>query len=311
MCVKRLTLEYEACLRQLSHFTRIIAAGNAPAITWLYRGGCLQQLRDLVGAVRDYDCAIARGAELSPPQLAQVYDSRNVCRRQLNDHAGAITDGERAVALAPDVARYHTNLGFARYWAHDPLGALTDLDRALQLDAEEQWAVGYRGMCYQKLGRHEQAVIDFSRILAYGPDTSYQMLIYRARSYVHLERFALAIADCDEAERRTEEDDYRIYQTRGYAHYCLGQSGAALGDLSRAIALNHDLVLAYLWRGLAFRTLGDEAAAAADLAGYATRHPGGQIAALAEIAAMMNEQPPPAGYGSRQLPPVNGYGVRN
>jgi hypothetical protein len=51
MCVKPLTSEYDACVNQLAAYTRAIAGGQAPAITWLYRGGCLQMLRDLAGAI--------------------------------------------------------------------------------------------------------------------------------------------------------------------------------------------------------------------------------------------------------------------
>jgi tetratricopeptide (TPR) repeat protein len=285
MCVKPLTSEYDTCVNHLAGYTRAIAGGQAPAITWLYRGGCLQMLRDLSGATRDFDRAIARREELSPHQLAQVYDSRNVCRRQLSDFAGAVADGEQAAALHPEMARYYANLGFARMWAGDVAGGIADLTHALELDPQEYWAVGYRGMCYQRIGAHEQAIADFNRLLS-DPATSYFILYSRADSYVSLERFEEAIADCDAAAERAGEidEDFRIYTLRGYCSFRLGDMDAALGDLARAIALRSNLDEPYLWRGLIYRAIGDQAAATDDLAAFVARHPGGVAAALQRIA---------------------------
>jgi tetratricopeptide (TPR) repeat protein len=288
MCVKPLTDEYDACVRQLAVYTNTIASGHAPAITWLYRGGCLQMLRDLAGAARDYDRAIACGQELAAHELAQVYDSRNVCRRQLSDFAGAIADGEQAVLLHPEMARYFANLGFARMWAGDIATGIADLTHALELDPEEYWAVGYRGMCYQRIGEHERAIDDFSSLL-FDPTASYFILLSRANSYVSLERFEEAIADCDAAAERAGEkdEDFRIYTLRGYCHFRLGNLDAALGDLARAVALGTNEAELYLWRGLIYRAIGDEQATTDDLTQFVTRHPGGPAAAFQRLANAM------------------------
>jgi tetratricopeptide (TPR) repeat protein len=257
-------------------------------ITWLYRGGCLQMLRDLPGAARDYGRAIALAEDLSAHELAQAYDSRNACRRQLSDFAGAIADGEQAVALHPEMARYYANLGFARMWAGDLVRGIADLTHALELDPEEYWALGYRGMCYQRSGAHEQAIADFNRLLS-DPATSYFILLSRANSYVSLEQFEAAITDCDEAALRAGEidEDFRNSTLRGYCHFRLGNLDAALGDLARAVALRSNLGELYLWRGLIYRALGDETAATDDLALFVTHHPDGAAAALQRIATSM------------------------
>ena len=288
MCVKPLTAEYDACVRQLAAQTALIAGGHAPAIAWLHRGGCLQMLRDLAGATRDYDRAVARGAELSAHDLAQVYDSRNVCRRQLSDFAGAIADGEQAVMLHPEMARYYANLGFARMWAGEVTAGIADLDHALELDPQEYWALGYRGMCYQRVDAHEQAIADFNALLL-DPTASYFILLSRANSYVSLERFEQAIADCDAAALRAGEidEDFRVYTLRGYCQFRLGNLDAALGDLARAVALSPSEAELYLWRGLIYRALGDDLAATDDLALFVTRRAGGPAAALQRLANSM------------------------
>ena len=289
MCVKPLTPEYDQCVAWLAEYTQAIASGRAPAITWLHRGGCLQSLRDLAGAVRDYSRALACSDELSARELAQVYDSRCVCRRQLDDLAGAIADGEQAVALAPRNARYAADLGFARLRAGDRAGALAELNRALALDPQESWALSYRGMCYQVLGDHEQAVADFTHLLAIDPQVSFYVFVSRARSYMELERFTEAIADCNVAAERAGValEDYRIYLLRGYCYLRMGEPGAALGDLSRAIALAPGLAELYRWRGLAYQALGDAAAAADDFNQFVARHSSGAVHALQELAEVL------------------------
>ena len=305
MCVKPFTPEYDRCVSQLAHYTRLIASGDAPAITWLYRGGCLQNMRDLRGATRDYERALARAAELTPAQLAQVYDSRGVSRRQIDDLAGAIADGEQAVAYHPQHARYYSNLGQARARAGDLVGAIADFNRAIALDATEDWATGYRGHCQQQLGHHEQAIADFSHLIDLSPLASYQLLLNRAYSHMMLDHFGEAIADCDTAARRAEAEDYRIYLVRGYCCFRLGDLPTALGDFARGISLNRDLGELHLYRGLVYRAIGDETAAADDLAEFVALHSGGAAKAIQEIAyAAEALSPIPAMMPSATLAPA-------
>jgi tetratricopeptide (TPR) repeat protein len=304
MCVFQNTPAYEKCVRELAAFSREIGRGAAPAITWLYRGGCLQNLRDLAGAVRDYDVAVARGAELTPTELAQVYDSRSISRRQLKDFAGAVADGEQAVTLIPDNARYWANLGDARYWAQDYDGAITALNRALSLNPEETWAYAYRGRCRQRRGEHEPAIADLTLALS-DKFSSYHLLLDRAESFFWLGRYAEAIADCAEAEQRAgSEENYRINLIRGCASLLSGDPDRALGDLAHALVINKSAPELYLWRGLAFRALGDETAAAADLAIFAARHPGGAARAAREMADALELVSAPAASPRSPILPV-------
>jgi tetratricopeptide (TPR) repeat protein len=125
--------------------------------------------------------------------------------------------------------------------------------------------------------------------LLFDPTASYFILLSRANSYVSLERFEEAIADCDAAALRAGEndEDFRIYTLRGYCRFRLGNLDAALGDLARAVALGTNEAELYLWRGLIYRALGDELAATDDLAQFVMRHPSSPAAALQRIATVM------------------------
>lgn len=287
MCVIPNTPEYEICVAELATATRQIGTGHPMAITWLIRGGCLQNLGDLKGAIRDYRRALAQGIELTNEELAQVYDSLARSRVRLGDYAGAVADSKKAVGLNTRQARYHTNLGHHYYWVGDYAGCIYELNHALLLAPEEHWAVGYRAACYQKLGQHPEAIADYSRMLALGPDGSYHLLVNRARSYMALEQYLEACADCDEAAHRASQEDYQIYLIRGYSQYRLGRLDKALADLSRAIKLRPALGELHLWRGLVFRAFGDERAATDELVEFTRGHREGLSVALQEAVQAM------------------------
>ena len=292
MCVVPNTPEYGACVAELAAATQQIATGKPMAITWLTRGGCLQNLGDLEGAIRDFRRALEQGIELTNEELAQVYDSLARSRVRLGDYAGAVADSRKAVGLNTRNARYHTNLGHHYFWVGDYAGCLAELNHALLLDHEEYWAIGYRAACYQKLGQHHEAIADYSRMLALGPDGSYHLLVNRARSYMALERYLEAITDCDEAARRASQEDYQIYSIRGYCQFRLGHLDKALADLSRAIKFRPNVGELHLWRGLVFRAFGDEWAATDELAEFARSHREGLGAALQETVRAMTVTPP-------------------
>lgn len=290
MCVRPFTPQYDRCLAELARHTQAIATHSARAVTWLYRGGCLQNLSDLRGAVRDYDQVLTRAGELKLAELAQVYASRGVCKRQLDDKAGAVADGEQAVLLDPK-AKYYTDLGMARYWAGALEEAIADFNQALSLDPDESWSVAYRGLAYQQQGDHTAAIVDLTQLIDLPLHVAYTLYLYRARSFMVLDRLEEAIADCDIAAQRASVEDYNVYLVRGYCYFRLGHLAAALGDLSRAIALKPTFGELALWRGLVYQALGDHESATNDLADFVNTHPNGVAVALYEAANALHLHP--------------------
>ncbi|MBI4786731.1 MAG: tetratricopeptide repeat protein [Chloroflexi bacterium] len=289
MCVHPHTVEYDQCVREIAEYTREIASGRATAPTWLKRGMWLQQMSELAGAVRDYDRAEARAAELSLDELARLHNLRGVCYRRTLMSEQALRDLTRAVELRPERGLYWSNLGVARYFAGQIEPALADLNRSLELDDKNERTWETRAMCHQKLANHAQAVADFGRAFEIEGEALPLAYAQRAHSYLMLGCYDEAIADCDHGERLdSHEESFEIYRVRGVARYAQGDPDAALGDLSRAISLKSDFEELYLLRGLVYRALGDAAAAADDLTEYAKRHPTGAPQALAHIANMMH-----------------------
>ncbi len=105
---------------------------------------------------------------------------------------------------------------------------------------------GNRAISYMKLNQPIEALADFSRSLELAPGSSYpsKYIAYnysnRARLYVLLKRYRLAIQDGDKAIGLNPRDALGYYY-RGRAREMLGQRVAAITDFSAALRIrpNH------------------------------------------------------------------------
>jgi tetratricopeptide (TPR) repeat protein len=276
MCVHPNTPDYDTCVYELAELTSLIANGQATARDWIQRGTHLQQMGEIPGAIRDFHRALARRAELSVEQLAYLYAMRGVCYRRSNMFEQAVADLQQAVTLTPQIGHYWSCLGIALFYKGEFEQAIVELTHALELEPTNERSWETRAKSYQALSQHEAALADFDHRVAM--DIPVEPLTYTRRAYSHLllGRYEAVIADCDRAERLdTHGNTIDIHRMRGHARFALGNAAAALGDFSRALALQPDLAELYLWRGQVYRALGDQETAVDELMEYAKRRAGG------------------------------------
>ena len=77
------------------------------------------------------------------------------------------------------------NRGYAKSHIGDYEGAITDFDRAIELDPDDGWPYTYRGYSKMNIGDHEGAIIDFNRAVEIDPNDTYsQEMRDLARSHV-------------------------------------------------------------------------------------------------------------------------------
>jgi tetratricopeptide (TPR) repeat protein len=141
---------------------------------------------------------------------------------------------------------------FARQRLGDNMGAIPDYGKAIEMEAPIHQAQYYfhRGMCFTALGGHEEhAVNDYGRSIALYPDHPGPYHL-RGKLYASdLGRYEEAIADFDRllAMRPVAEG----FQLRGYAKLNLGRGREAIPDLLEANRLEQDTYTDYLlaWAG--------------------------------------------------------------
>ena len=83
---------------------------------------------------------------------AVAHYSRGACHAQLGNLAGAVSDFDAAIRLAPDNADPWYNRGLTYAEMGEPLRAVEDLSRAIELEPGLAEARYNRGMVYRDLG---------------------------------------------------------------------------------------------------------------------------------------------------------------
>src|SRR5438128_1897459 len=79
-------------------------------------------------------------------------------------------DGERALAIAPDLPEAHLALGLFHYWGrHDFDSALREFNRAIELQPNNSDSRGYRSAIYRRRGEWLRSLAESERTIELGP----------------------------------------------------------------------------------------------------------------------------------------------
>ena len=105
---------------------------------------------------------------------AAAHARRGRLRRVAGDLGGALTDFQKALDLDPELAAAHAGLGEADLTRPE---AEESLSRAIELDAEDPWAYLYRGAARLISGRAPEARGDFERFVGLAPDSALGFLM--------------------------------------------------------------------------------------------------------------------------------------
>jgi poly(3-hydroxybutyrate) depolymerase/tetratricopeptide (TPR) repeat protein len=182
--------------------------------------------------------------------------------------------------------------------------AISDYDRAIQLNANYDEAFAHRGVTYEIKKQYDRAIADYDQAIRLNPDgAAYFAWRCRARTLSGGEK-AAALTDCNES-LRLRPDDPNAFDIRGLTYLRLGRFDNAIADYDAELKLNARKASAFYGRGLAKRAKGDSAGAATDIAAAK--------AIDADIAGVFGqtERPfilPPTIVGPDQRPPPPTFG---
>lgn len=185
----------------------------------------------------------ASKASLGRASLASTYLARARAFQQNGDDPAALRDFDSARTRDPDSRLPWIGLGNFYMEKHDYPHALESYDRALQIrrpDPRNDLSLyDNRGAALESLGRHDEAIADFTHALALDPHDS---LAYsnRATAYLASNRQELAIADLTAVIRDEPANGHAFYE-RGTAYERGGALDNALADYRNAVRLNPGL----------------------------------------------------------------------
>lgn len=231
---------------------------EAEALTRAVRGAVLRDSGAEAESLAEFERAVALA-----PGLARAYRGRAMTHGRLGAYDRAIADLDRAVELEPDNASGHALRGeYHRIQDHDD-EALRDLDRGIRLDPSHHLGWASRGAVRQRRGELDEALADLNRALEIRPDYPWA-LARRARLWRAQGDPVRQMADLDRA--LALEPDWRWgLCERGDARRQAGRDEEALTDYDRALALDPDYASALASRGASLSNLGRHEEALADL----------------------------------------------
>ena len=197
-----------------------------------------------------------------PRALAAALVNRAAVSWRVGESDIALTDLDRAVALDPNneaAFRERSNT----YRAMGRLDrAIADAGQALRLDPNDFQALKARGYAFDKTGQYDRSIADFSAALRLKPGDSVTYMD-RGVEYYLKQDYRTAIRDFDQAIR-LDPKNARAFSNRGAAYDSLGRADLAIADDNAAIKLDPTEPEFYGNRGLNLAAGGDYDRAIAD-----------------------------------------------
>jgi len=198
-----------------------------------------------------------------PRALADSYVNAGFLKHDEGDYTDAIADYDRAIELAPDLARAWAKRGLAKARLGDYPGARVDYDEALRLDPEDPAVLVNRGVALLHLGHLDDAMADHDLAIAVDPTRS-RSFLSRAGIKTQQGRFEEALLDYDRA-LELDPESVEAWSDRGLAKASLGRLQEALVDFDAALARDPQHARSLRERGVVKGRLGQSEVAIADL----------------------------------------------
>ena len=128
--------------------------------------------------------------------------------------------------------------------------AISDFNKALEINPRFVRAYNNRGIAYGKKGQYDQAISDYSKALGINPRFAYPYN-NRGNAYWEIGQYDRAISDLNKA-LEINPSYAEAYNNRGMAYRDKGQYDQGISDFNKALEINPMFVQAYYNRGMAY-----------------------------------------------------------
>ena len=153
-------------------------------------------------------------------------------------------------------------LGLKAYYEANFQEAIKYFSEYIQLNSNDVTAYNFRGLSYQGLKNYQDALGDFTTIIAKSPNG--EAYINRGYLYIRMEMYENAVNDFGNAIRYNP-NEINGYTGRASAYIDLKNYNFALNDLSSALNLNPNAAEVLIIRGGVYLILNDTAKALEDI----------------------------------------------
>jgi len=188
---------------------------------------------------------IAESGAAGSDRLQQVYSSevrgayseRSMYRANMGDFENALADCNEVISRWPESSEGYRGRGQLNYWRKEYGLAISDFDKALQLEPRDSVSRSVKALALLRLGKADEASAAAESGLRIGADRD-RFLGVRGEIAYEQGKFAQAIDDLSEAVKLAAFEAPTYYLRRGQAYEKLGQKALAMADYKAAADLN-------------------------------------------------------------------------
>ena len=199
---------------------------------------------------------------VSYSQTANDYYDRGNAKQELKEYKAAITDYDKAIELNPNFTEAYSKRGNVKSLLQEYKEAILDYDKAIELNPNYYKAYSNRAVAKQELKEYKEAIADFDKAIELNPKYA---LFYSNRGDLKqiLKECKDAITDYDKAIE-LDPKYTQAYIHRGDLKQGLKEYKDALTDYDKAIELNPNRSGSYNNRGNVKQELQEYKSALAD-----------------------------------------------
>ncbi|RIB05239.1 kinase-like domain-containing protein [Gigaspora rosea] len=140
--------------------------------------------------------------------------------------------------------------------------AISDFNKLLEVDPNDASSLDIRGITYQKMGRYEEAISDFNKSLEIVPNNEIS-LNHRAISYRMMGRYEESLADLNRSLVIDPNNASTLY-LRGITYKKMGRYEESLAELNRSLVIDPNNATVLNCRGVTYQMLGSYKKSLAD-----------------------------------------------
>ncbi len=206
---------YDSAIQEYSRSAELAKSPEDQANYQYQRGTCFYEMEKYGEALDDF----RKSCQLRPNH-AGTWIWLAATSARLEEWSEAITGLQKAIAIRPAAAQQYQTLG-------KPVAekAIAFFDREQQGDQSNPNLYRQRGLAYQFLGKHEQAIEDYTSALDAEPK-HHETLIRRGQVY--------ASKNDHQSASRDFSDVISVDQNNDVARYCRAMSLLAQGEIAQA-----------------------------------------------------------------------------
>lgn len=143
-----------------------------------------------------------------------------------------------AIESDPQNAEAYARRAYVYIVMDDLTSAAADLRIADKLDPDLPWTSLHRGMIYDEIGKHDEAILEYTRVIDLDPGMS-DAHISRASVYLEIGDAESALDDLIQAGR-LEPENAELFLVRGQVYLMTGDLGRAEADLLQVLEITDE-----------------------------------------------------------------------